>query len=54
MKKNVLIVGAGPGGCMTANCLAKSMREPVEGMEQFIEMVTLFQEKWMADDKRWA
>lgn len=31
MEKKVLIVGAGPGGCMTANRLAKSMKKEIKG-----------------------
>lgn len=30
MSKNILIVGAGPGGCMTANRLVKSMRNEIK------------------------
>lgn len=30
MGKSIVIVGAGPGGCMTANHLAKSMRKEIE------------------------
>jgi len=31
VQTNVLIVGAGPGGCMTANRLAKSVRDKILG-----------------------
>ena len=40
MRKNVLIVGAGPGGCMTANRLAKSMRDKIMGGQLEITLLS--------------
>lgn len=40
MEKKVLIVGAGPGGCMTANRLAKAMGREIKGGELKITLLS--------------
>ena len=40
MKKSLLIVGGGPGGCMTANRLAKSLKSEIRGGQVEITLLS--------------